>query len=134
MNPTDLNYFAVAVAALSTFLIGGVWYSPVLFSGAWARLAGLSEDELRSGSQLKIFGGALVLALIMSVNLALFIGPNAGIGFGTFAGLAAGLGWVAAAMGVTYLFERRPLRLLLINGGYHVVAFTAMGAILGVWS
>jgi hypothetical protein len=36
-------------------------------------------------------------------------------------------------MGVTYLFERRPLALWVINGGYHTVAFVVMGAILGLW-
>jgi len=134
MNPTDVNYFAVAVAALSTFLIGGVWYSPLLFAGSWARLAGLSEEELQRGSLLKIFGGALAIAVLMALNLAMFIGPDAGLGFGAFAGVAAGLGWVAAAMAITYLFERRPWRLLAINGGYHVVAFACMGAILGLWA
>jgi uncharacterized protein DUF1761 len=49
------------------------------------------------------------------------------------AALSSGLGWVTASMGVTYLVERRPLKLLLINGGYHVVAYVVMGAILGAW-
>ena len=43
------------------------------------------------------------------------------------AGFAAGLCWVAASYGINYLFERRPLRLWLINGGYHVLQFTAFG-------
>ena len=47
------------------------------------------------------------------------------------AGLAAGLTWVAAAFGVNYLFERRPLRLWLINGGYNVIVFGVMGVIIG---
>ena len=40
--------------------------------------------------------------------------------------------WVAASYGINYLFERRPLRLWLINGGYHVLQFTAFGLILGL--
>jgi hypothetical protein len=36
-------------------------------------------------------------------------------------------------MGVTYLFENKSLRLFLINAGYHGVAFTIMGTILGAW-
>jgi hypothetical protein len=47
------------------------------------------------------------------------------------AGFAAGLCWVTASLGVNYLFERRPFRLWLINGGYFTLQFTAMGAILG---
>ena len=48
------------------------------------------------------------------------------------AGFAAGLCWVAAALGIDYLFERRPLSLWLINGGYHMLQFTLFGLILGL--
>ena len=44
-----------------------------------------------------------------------------------------GAAWVVTAFGVVYLFERRPLVLLLINGGYNVVVYSLMGAILGAW-
>ena len=50
-----------------------------------------------------------------------------------WARVAAGFGWVALSFGVTYLFERKPLSLFLIKAGYHGVALTLMGAILGVW-
>jgi hypothetical protein len=56
----QLNYYAVLAAAVSTFVIGGLWYSPALF-------------------------------------------------------------------------ERRSWRYVAVNGGYWIVAFTVMGAILGAW-
>jgi hypothetical protein len=46
----------------------------------------------------------------------------------------AGLAWVAAGVGVLYLFERRSLRLLLINGGYLTLAFTAIGLVIALAS
>ena len=49
------------------------------------------------------------------------------------AGFAAGLFWVTTSFGINYLFERKPLRLFLINGGYHTLQFTLIGAILGLW-
>ena len=48
------------------------------------------------------------------------------------AGFSAGLCWVAASYGISYLFERRPLALWLINGGYHTIQFTMFGLILGL--
>ena len=48
-------------------------------------------------------------------------------------GMRAGLFWVASGVGVLYAFERRPLSHWLVNGGYHTVAYTMMGAILGAW-
>jgi hypothetical protein len=95
-------------------------------------LAGLSDDQIKSANMPIIFGGAFVLCLIASAMFAVFLGkqpPLIAAGYG----LSAGLCWVAASFGVNYLFERRPLGLFLINGGYHTVQFTVIGLILGLW-
>jgi hypothetical protein len=47
--------------------------------------------------------------------------------------LAAGLCWVAASFAINCLFECRPLKMLLINGGYHALQFTLYGLIPGLW-
>jgi hypothetical protein len=133
MEPISFHYPAVIAAAVVHFAIGGLWYSPLLFARAWQREAGLSDEQLRQAPMGRIFALALLAALVMAFNLAAFIGTKASFGFAVFAGLAAGLGWVAMSVGVLYLFERRSFRLWLINSGYLVVAFTAMGAILGAW-
>jgi len=62
-----------------------------------------------------------------------FLGPRPAPMFATAAGLSAGLCWVAGSFGINYLFEQRPLRLFLINGGYHTVQYTVIGAVLGLW-
>lgn len=133
MEPVSFNLSAVAAAALLSFAIGGLWYSPLLFARPWMREAGLNEEQLRGGPMARIFGLAALASLVMAVNLAAFIGPKASLGFGLFAGAAAGLGWVAMSLGVIYLFERRSFTLWLINSGYQVVAYTLMGGLLGVW-
>lgn len=128
------NYLAILVATVSTFLLGGLWYSPVLFGRAWMREIGVNPEALAGkGNFGLIMGVSFVLELIMAFNLAAFIGAKASLSFGLFAGAAAGFGWVALSFGVTYLFERKSLCLFLINAGYHGVAFTLMGGILGAW-
>lgn len=130
----DINYLAVVAAALSTFVIGGVWYSPLLFQRSWMTANGLSTADLGRGGEARIFGGAFVFSLIMALNLAAFLaGPDTTIAWGATAGALAGVGWVALGIAVVALFERRPLTYVLINGGYWSVAFTVMGAILGAW-
>ncbi|HEY5711063.1 MAG TPA: DUF1761 domain-containing protein [Allosphingosinicella sp.] len=128
----EVNYLAVALAALSAFLLGGLWYSPILFASRWAALAGVSAEKLKSGSMAMIFGTTFLLNLVAAFMLALLIGIAPDFKFGTLAGLAVGLCWVATSFGVSYLFERRPLGLWLINAGYFTLHFTVMGAILGV--
>ncbi|MEO8079953.1 MAG: DUF1761 domain-containing protein [Caldimonas sp.] len=133
MEAVHFNFAAVLVAALLSFAIGGLWYSPLLFARAWMREAGLSEEKTRNAPMGRIFGLAALASLVMAFNLAAFIGPKASLGFGLFAGAAAAVGWVAMSLGVIYLFEQRSLKLWLINSGYQVVAYTLMGGLLGVW-
>lgn len=127
-----INYFAVLVAGLSAFVIGGLWYS-VLFAKAWMEENGFDEEKLKNANMAKIFGGSFIFSIIISFVLALFLGPERNAMMGATAGFMAGLFWVATAMGITYLFERKSLKLFLINAGYHVVTFTIMGLILGLW-
>lgn len=132
MEPVSISTAAVLVATVSAFVVGGLWYSPLLFGSRWAALVGLTDEQVASDTA-RVFGGAFVLQLAMALNLAAFLGPDPSLEFAVGASFAAGFGWVALGMGVTYLFERRPLGLWLINGGYHMVSFTLMGVILGAW-
>jgi len=131
MDPSQINYLAVGVAALSSFLVGGLWYSPILFANAWMREAGLGEDELRKAVG-RTFATAFVISLVMALNLAFFLGPEGNFGYGAMMGALTAV-WVAGGLGITFAFERRSLMLTLIDGGYHVVAFTLMGGIIGAW-
>jgi hypothetical protein len=133
MDLSKLNLVAIVVATVVAFVLGGLWYSPILFAKAWMREAGLTEAQTRAAPMGRVFGLAMLATLVMAVNLAAFIGPTGGIGFGLFAGLAAGIGWVTMSLGVIYLFEQRSLKLWLINSGYQVLAYALMGAILGAW-
>jgi len=113
----DLNWFAILAAALSAFLLGGLWYS-VLFARPWQRAAGVSDDQIRASNPVVLFGGAFVLSLVASAAFAVFLGPEINLATGALYGFTAGLCWVTASLGITYLFERRPLVLFLINVGY----------------
>ncbi len=128
----QVNWLAVVAAALSSFLLGGIWYS-ALFAKAWQAAAGLTDAQAAGGNKALIFGGSFVLSLLASAVFALFLGPNPAPTLAVGAGFAAGLCWVTASFGMNYLFERKPLKLFLINGGYHTLQFTVIGAILGFW-
>jgi len=134
MNLHQINFLAVIAAALSTFVLGGLWYSPLLFGRAWMRANGFSEHQVQGFNKLRAFGGSLVLALVMSANLAMFLAdPKTTVSWGMTAGALAGAGWVASAIAVIGLFENRSWVYIGINAGYQIVSFVVMGAILGAW-
>jgi hypothetical protein len=125
--------WAVLAAGVASMVLGGLWYSPVLFGKAWSAASGVTEAQAKSASMAKTMGTAFVLALIGAAVFAMFLGPKPAPMFATAAGLSAGLCWVAGSFGINYLFEQRPLRLFLINGGYHTLQYTVIGAVLGLW-
>ena len=132
MDLEAINWLSVVVAAVSTFVLGGLWYGP-LFGKAWMRASGVTEEQARAGNMGMIFGVSLVLQFLAATVLAMFIGREADLVFGLMAGGSVGLFWVATAFGVVYLFEQRPLGHWAVNSGYHVVSFLLMGGILGAW-
>lgn len=123
---------ATLVAALASFVLGGLWYGP-LFGGAWKRRTGLSDEELKDGNPAKIFGLSFVLAFIAAWVFGMFLGPDPAPAFALGVGALAGLCWVGAAFGINDLFERRALPLWAINAGYHTTAFILYGAVFALW-
>ena len=133
MNPQLINWAAVVVAALSSFLVGGIWYSPIMFQKAWVADNKLNEADLKAGNKLKIFGMTAIFSLIMAANLAAFLADaKTDLAWGTTAGALAGI-WTFSAIATMSLFELKSWRLIFINGGYSLVSLTLMGAILGAW-
>jgi hypothetical protein len=133
MNFHTLNIWAILAAAASAFLVGGLWYSPVMFGAAWKRANGFGSNEPPAATG-KIFGTSFLLSLVMALNLAMFLNdPKTNLAWGATAGFLAGFGWVAMGIGIVSLFERRPFTYVLVNGGYLTVALVLMGAILGGW-
>ncbi len=129
----EFNLWAVLTAALASFVLGGLWYSPMLFGKAWQRETGLSDEKLAGGNMALIFGVAFVLSLAAAFVFAMFLGPRPPLALGLGAGASAGLFWVSSSFGINYLFERKSLKLFLINAGYHTLQFTLIGLILALW-
>jgi hypothetical protein len=127
---SNVNILAVIVAALSSFLLGGLWYSNALFGAAWRRAAASPDIQ---GHPAKVFGLSFVFALIAAFVYAVLVPLPATAAAAVTQGVLVGAGLVAASFGINYQFANRPTVLWLIDGGYHTVQFTIYGAILGLW-
>lgn len=128
-----INLLAVLAAGVANFVLGALWYSPLMFVKPWQAEIGADPNKK---ADMKAMGPRLaatfVLGLVQAYVFAMFIGyvspPR-----GALYGVAAGLCWVAAAFGINYIFAGRSFRLFLIDGGFNVVVFTLYGLILGAW-
>lgn len=131
-NFVDINWWAVLVAAMSAFLLGGLWYGP-LFKRAWCRENGIDPDAPPPGHPGRTFGTAFVAALVSAAAFAIILRPAPPLFIAAHAGFLTGLAYVAMSFGINYAFAGRSLRLWLIDGGYHTLQFTLYGVILGLW-
>ena len=133
MENIHINHLAVIAAALSTFLIGGLWYS-LLFAKIWQRASKITDEDIKNANLVKIFGLSFLFALVMAYNLAFILGgASIGAAMGALYGLLTGFGWVAMGIFIIGLFERKSWTYMLIHGGYMSVSFTVMGLIIGAW-
>lgn len=132
MDPVDLNLVAILVAAVAHFVLGGLWYSPVLFAKPFMGAINKSEEELRAGSSPVMYVWAFLGGLVKSAVLAMLIGWTGELGVGEAALLGAivGLGIHGVADAVNAVFEGRHRTLLAISVGYDTVGLALAGAII----
>lgn len=135
MEEIYINHIAVVAAAVSDFIVGALWYSPVFFYKPWMSANGLTEEDVKNkANPAKTFPLTFLLALIISYNLAFFLGDaSTDSMWGLQAGLLAGFGFAAMAFAIVALFEMRSFKYILINCGYIIIAFALKGLIIGVW-
>ena len=133
-----IKYPAVIVATLVHYILGGLWYSPVLFGNKFIELINWSPEKLQQvqneshGKELAI---AFVMSLVLVYILAHFVqytrATNAVGGLQTAFWLW--LGFVVTTQVPTVIFEGRSFGLFVINVGYQLVGCSLAGVILAVW-
>src|SRR5690349_1931745 len=107
-----VNHLAIIVAALSSFALGGLWYSNVLFGTGWRRAAGGPEIQ---GHPAKVFGLSFLFALIAAFAYAVLVPPPSSAMTAAGQGLLVGAAIVAASFGINYQFANRRAVLWLID-------------------
>ncbi|MDH5618700.1 MAG: DUF1761 domain-containing protein [Gammaproteobacteria bacterium] len=127
----SINFLAVLAAAASSFVLGGLWYSPALFLKPWNKAMGRSDKD--NGHPARVFGLSFVFALVAALVFAMLLGPSPVLSEAWKAGLLVGVGFVAMSFGINYQFANRPIVAWLIDGGYHTTQFVLYGLILGAW-
>jgi uncharacterized protein DUF1761 len=140
MHFHHINLLAVLVAAISTMVVGFLWYSPVLFAKAWMREMGHDpNDKAKIQEMQKSSGGAyagsfvasLVSAFILAMLLHWLRADNLHLGLNL--GFHVWLGFVATVQLTGVLFMKQSMKLFAIYTGYQLVCYLVMGAILAVW-
>lgn len=128
-----MNYLAIIVAALSAFMIGGLWYSPLLFLKIWNKASAKNPETGEGRHPIKVFGFSFLFSLIAAIALSYLLGPQPILAEAIKTSLLVGTCCIATSFGINYQFSNKSMLLWLIDAGYHCVQFLTMGLIFGLW-
>lgn len=131
-----MNYLAVLLAAASSFLLGGLWYSRLLFGPLWhTENGGVAQPSTppQTGHPAKVFTVSFIFSLVAATAFAYWLGPSPPLATAIKSGALVGFGFVATSYGINYQFAQRSFKLWLIDAGYHGMQFVLFGLVLGLW-
>lgn len=158
----EINWIALLVAALSTLVVGFIWYNPKVFGTIWMKEAGITLEDEKRPNILIMFASSIIYAFMMSIILQMLtihqwgalgmVGGDTtkalpsyaafmedyGNAFRTFKhgalhGFMTGLFLAFPLIGTNALYERRSFKYALVSGGFWIVCFTIMGGIICAW-
>jgi len=139
MNTAFLSHIhwpAFLVAGLSYFALGALWYNKILFAKKWLELTKIDATDPNAAKGMAgIMMGSLLAMLVVSFGMAILVVKLQLTGFtnGLKLGALTGICFGATAISISYLYEKRPIGLHLINGGYTLTGNIIAAVILCVW-
>lgn len=130
-----INWLAVIVAGLACFALGAVWYTAL--SKPWIKYSGVNVNDPNAKKGVAgIFAGSLVLMMISATGIAILANRldltacwMSGVKLGAVTGLTIGV----TAISISYLYEKRPLGLHIINGAYTLLGNIIAAVIICCW-
>ena len=133
----SINYIAVAVATIASYLLGFAWYHWAVFGQAWANALSITKEEADNTEGL---GGAFIMSLISGLTkvllIALLIAVThiSGVLSGAFFGAVVASVFTITSLGYYNGFARTSSKLTLINSAHSIVELTLIGAIIGAFT
>jgi len=131
MNLFDVNWIAVVAASMAGFVVGGIWYGPVM-GKKWMGAVGLTEEQVKQGNMAAIYGGAFGFSLLASWTLAhtfATYGVELSFTVKVLTAFGVALGFIVPAIGTNYLFSQKSKTLFYIDATYWLLFYIAMGLV-----
>jgi uncharacterized protein DUF1761 len=129
----EINWLGVVLGAVAFFAVGALWYS-VLFGKIWQRELGMSEEQLKAGFNMPlVFAVCFLLELLVGLTLGhQYAMTTPSDRAKMMIAIGYGIGLMAPAVGINYLYQRKSLKLFAIDAGHFVVGMAAMGGVFAL--
>ena len=127
-----MAYLEIIIAAAAAFLLGFGWYT-ALFGKAWQAESGVTDEEAQQ-DMARTHGLSFLMMCILAFgnNYVIELHPVADQTFvhGAFLGVLAACLYAIPAVAIHYLYQRKSLKLFLIDAGYILAFFALMSGVL----
>ena len=158
----EINFLALLVAALSTLVVGFIWYNPKVFGTIWMKESGMTEEKMKGSNMAITFLVSFIYAFFISFVLRFLVVHQTGaLGMvggdvsiakpsyeafmadygtafrsfkhGALHGFMTGLFLALPLIGTNALYEKRSFKYTLVTGGFWIVCCMIMGGIICAW-
>ena len=123
---TGVNWLAVIVGAVASFLLGWLWFSPKLFGKKWAEGVGV---DLGSASEMPV--GAMVSQVVGLLLMSWFVGVTA-VSEALFTVILATLAFTILAYSGG-MFGKKSAYARNVEAGYWIVSLVVMIICQGIF-
>ena len=127
LNEFDL--LSVVFAATAAFIVGAVWYSPMLFLGRWTAEAGINPNQEIS-NPVKVYGLTFLYTLLASFSMSVILPSGTDVLTAISTALVLGVGIVAGSLGINYQFAMNSTVHWFIDSGFHIVRLVVIALVL----
>jgi len=132
-----VNYIAVLVATIVVFVLGWLWYSPLLFYKPWMRARGIDPAVAMAGAKMPT--GKLAIELVRCFVLAYIVAHFvAALGINSWFiavhfGLLLWIGFPVILLTGSILWDNVPVKVAAIHAGDWLVKLLVIPIIVTVW-
>lgn len=132
---SELNYWSVLLAALSTMVVGAIWYAQSVFGTTWMKEVGLKKKDLENNDgMVQTFILTFIFSFVAAMGLGVLLVVTATTEWvdAMLVGALVGLVFTALPIAVNNMFGQASTTLSAIQGGEVVVRMSVMALILGL--
>lgn len=128
-----MAFLEIILAALAAFMLGFAWYT-FLFGKMWQAETGVTDEQAQS-NMLLTHGLSFLMMCTIACGINIIVGLHEPheqtLAHGAFHGLMSAVFYAVPAMVIHYMYQKKSLKLMLIDGGYLLAFFATIGAVLG---
>jgi uncharacterized membrane protein YeaQ/YmgE (transglycosylase-associated protein family) len=134
----ELNWLAVLIGAAIYFVLGALWYSPMLFARPWQRSIGWDPERTPPQMSPATYVAPLLAYIVMAIAVGMLAKATGSddVTDGLILGLVVGVGLSLAHTLVDATFDPNkpePWVWFAINGSYHTIGLVIVAVIVSVW-